>query len=395
MSTLAPSPSRQICAALLLGSLALLILGLQPLLLGELFTSGRATLDGLGLVAMGEIVALGLGVIAGEAVGLRMGLPRVLVPASLLAIAADLASAQASGDLLLLGLRALAGLGEGLLLWAAVALIVRQPAAERLSGLFMALQTLCQGLLAAVLALWILPRLGSAGGFVLLAAVTALALPLTAVLPRRLAAVETVQAATPRRNWSPAQALLLAFVGMQLAAVGALWAYLEPYGEALGLRAAEAQLLIAATFGTQLLGGLTSALLVTCLPAATTLALATLLLGSLAVLIYGLDPGAYLTFGALCLVFTFIWQTLTPFQISLALRLDPTGRVATLVPSLQLLGSAAGPALASLWLEGAEVRPAALTSALLAIGALGLAALLALSTRVTRPSTSWRWQRPG
>ncbi|WP_145003703.1 hypothetical protein [Pseudomonas oryzihabitans] len=395
MSTLPPSPARQVCAALLLGSLALLILGLQPLLLGELFTSGRATLDGLGLVAMGEIVALGLGVIAGEALGPRLRLPRVLVPASLLAIAADLASAQASGDLLLLGLRGLAGLGEGLLLWAAVALIVRQPAAERLSGLFMALQTLCQGLLAAVLALWVLPHLGSAGGFVLLAAVTALAMPLTAVLPRRLAAVEVSQTTTPRRGWSPPQALLLAFVGVQLAAVGALWAYLEPYGEALGLRAAEAQLLIAASFGTQLLGGLTSAALVTCLPAATTLALATLLLGSLAALIYGLAPGAYLTFAVLCLVFTFIWQTLTPFQISLALRLDPSGRIATLVPSLQLLGSAAGPALASLWLEGADVRPAALTSVLLALSALGLSALLAISARNARPATSWRWQRPG
>ena len=81
MTVTAPAPPRQVQAALLLGSLALLILGLQPLLLGELFTSGRASLDGLGLVAMGEIVALGLGVIAGEALGPRLGLPAVLGPA--------------------------------------------------------------------------------------------------------------------------------------------------------------------------------------------------------------------------------------------------------------------------------------------------------------------------
>lgn len=395
MTVTAPAPPRQVQAALLLGSLALLILGLQPLLLGELFTSGRASLDGLGLVAMGEIVALGLGVIAGEALGPRLGLPAVLWPATLLAVAADLASAQASGDLLLLGLRALAGLGEGLLLWAAVALIVRQPAAERLSGLFMALQTFCQGLLAAVLALWILPRLGSPGGFWLLAGVTALALPLTAALPRRLAAVDVPGSAPVRHSWRLPQTLLLAFVGCQLAAIGALWAYLEPYGEALGLDASQAQTLIAASFAAQLLGGLAGAVLVVWLPAAITLTLATLLLGSLAALIYGLPPGAHLSFVLLCLTFTFLWQTLTPFQISLALRLDASGRVATLVPSLQLLGCAAGPALASLWLQGAAVRPAALTSALLALLALGLAALLALSAPGPRPVPRWRWQRPG
>lgn len=395
MTVTAPAPPRQVQAALLLGSLALLILGLQPLLLGELFTSGRASLDGLGLVAMGEIVALGLGVIAGEALGPRLGLPAVLWPATLLAVAADLASAQASGDLRLLGLRALAGLGEGLLLWAAVALIVRQPTAERLSGLFMALQTFCQGLLAALLALWILPRLGSAGGFRLLAGVTALALPLTVALPRRLAAVDVPGSAPVRHRWRLPQALLLAFVGCQLAAIGALWAYLEPYGEALGLPPGQAQSLIALSLGAQLLGGLAGAGLVSRLPARGTLAVATLLLGSLATLIHGLPVGAHLAFVGSCLLFTFLWQTLTPFQIGLALSLDPRGRIATLVPSLQLLGCAAGPALASFWLNGAEVRPAALASALLSLLALGLLGLLGLSERTSRLPSRGRLRRSG
>jgi hypothetical protein len=57
-------PSRsQVVAALALGSVALLILGLQPLLLGELVAQQRISLGGVGLVAMGEIVALGVGVI--------------------------------------------------------------------------------------------------------------------------------------------------------------------------------------------------------------------------------------------------------------------------------------------------------------------------------------------
>ncbi|WP_295517276.1 hypothetical protein [uncultured Pseudomonas sp.] len=395
MTTTPPSPPLQVAAALLLGSLALLILGLQPLLLGELFTSGRASLDGLGLVAMGEIVALGLGVMLGEVLGQRLELPPLLLPAILLATGTDLLSAQAVGDLPLLGLRALAGLGEGLLLWAAVALMVRQPRAEWLSGLFMALQTFCQGLLAAALALWVLPNAGILGGFLLLSAVTALALPLLIVLPRRLAPVARQTSNPSSPGWTLPRGLLLACVGAQLAAIGALWAYLEPYGEALGLPPGQAQSLIALSLGAQLLGGLAGAGLVSRLPARVTLVLATLLLGTLAILIHGLPVGAHLAFVGLCLLFTFIWQTLTPFQIGLALSLDPSGRTATLVPSLQLLGCAAGPALASLWLNGAEVRPAALASALLSLLALSLLGLLGLSERTSRLPSRGRLRRSG
>jgi len=49
--------------AILVGAVALLMLGLQPLLLGALLEAGQVTLEGVGLVAMGEIVALGLGVL--------------------------------------------------------------------------------------------------------------------------------------------------------------------------------------------------------------------------------------------------------------------------------------------------------------------------------------------
>ena len=52
--------------AILVGSVALLMLGLQPLLLGALLEAGQVTLEGVGLVAMGEIVALGLGVLIGD-----------------------------------------------------------------------------------------------------------------------------------------------------------------------------------------------------------------------------------------------------------------------------------------------------------------------------------------
>ena len=62
-----PYSLRQIGSALLIGSIALLMLGLQPILLGELVDRHIITMEGVGIIAMGEIVTLGLGVALGDA----------------------------------------------------------------------------------------------------------------------------------------------------------------------------------------------------------------------------------------------------------------------------------------------------------------------------------------
>jgi MFS transporter, DHA1 family, inner membrane transport protein len=53
--------ARQSIAALWIGSIGLLILGLQPILLGAMFTEGRVTLDELAVIATAEIVMIALG----------------------------------------------------------------------------------------------------------------------------------------------------------------------------------------------------------------------------------------------------------------------------------------------------------------------------------------------
>ena len=52
----------EIAVSLAFGSAAVLILGIQPILLGELVSSGHVDLDGVGLIAMAEIISIGLGV---------------------------------------------------------------------------------------------------------------------------------------------------------------------------------------------------------------------------------------------------------------------------------------------------------------------------------------------
>lgn len=117
MQTSSAVTRRHLSAALALGSVAVLMVGLQPLLLGELLAQNHVSLEGVGLVAMGEIVALGLGVVLGDLLRSMLNLRLLTVIAILCAAGMDLVTANVTGDGPLTAARALAGLTEGLLLW--------------------------------------------------------------------------------------------------------------------------------------------------------------------------------------------------------------------------------------------------------------------------------------
>ncbi len=117
-----------------------------------------------------------------------------MVVAALVAVCMDVATLQAMNDGSLMAVRTLAGFAQGVLVWGAlvwgaVSLLLRAADPDRLSGLFMLLQTLAQAAIAALLAFTVLPRLGIAGGFVLLAVLTLGVLMLVRWQPERLPAI--------------------------------------------------------------------------------------------------------------------------------------------------------------------------------------------------------------
>jgi len=147
-----PLGTGQVASALAIGTLALLMIGLQPILLGELVEQKRITLEGVGIVAMGEIVTVGLGVILGDALLSLSQLRLITVLAALFTAVLDVATGQASGDTGFAVVRALAGLSEGVLVWVTTCVIVRSATPDRLASIFLVVQTLTQAALAAVLA---------------------------------------------------------------------------------------------------------------------------------------------------------------------------------------------------------------------------------------------------
>ncbi|RQP26893.1 MFS transporter [Piscinibacter terrae] len=373
----------QIASALAVGTLALLMIGLQPILLGELVEQKRITLEGVGIVAMGEIVTVGLGVILGDALLSLSQLRLITVLAALFTAVLDIVTGQASGDTSFAIVRALAGLSEGVLVWVTTCVIVRSATPDRLASIFLVVQTLAQATLAAVLAIAVIPRWGWAGGFAVLAAVSLLACALSRGLPAAVAPLPSVGAS--RLPWSLATVLTLVVVFMQMAAIGSLWAYLEPLGKQAGFDAQSSQTMISGVLLMQVIGGAVAAVVIRRLGAGSTLLAGTVALAAVAAGIHFAPSGATTGFAAMCALFGFAWLFLMPFHIRLAFRADATGRVAVLVPAMQLLGSAFGPLVASFIVTGEDARPVPMVCAAFA-AATAVALLVLLSRRQAAPA---------
>jgi predicted MFS family arabinose efflux permease len=368
----------EVVTALAIGSAALLVLGLQPMLLGELLEARQVTLEAVGRVAMAEIVALGVGVLLGDLTQPLNRLRGAAAIAAVCALALDVLTLRATGDLGFALVRGGAGLAEGMLVWATTAVIVRSPNPARVAGVFFVLQTVAQAALGLALARAVIPAYGWHGAFGAVAAVMLLPAVLARGLPRSLQAL-AAPAQTGFR-WSRRTAVPLLVVFLQLSALGSLWAYVEPLGKSAGFDAKGVQTLIAAGLAIQIVGGCAGSAMVRRLPPWPTLAAGSAVLGIIALAMSRTPGGAALLFAALCAVFAFTWLFLMPFQTGMAFGVDGSGRVASLVPAAQLFGIACGPLIASMFVDGDNAAAVPMVSASFAAAAV-LALLVAPASR--------------
>lgn len=371
----APIPASQVVAALAIGTIAVLMVGIQPIVLGELVEAHQVSLEGVGIVAMAEIILLGLGVVLGDAL-LPVGQLRfITIAAALAAAGLDGLTLRATGDGAMTAVRAAAGLAEGVLVWGTTGVIVRTTNPARVGGIFFVLQTLAQALIGLLLANAIIPHWGWQGAFTALGVLALSCCALALVQPARLAPLAPPAVSGFRWSVRTVQPLAVAF--LQLATLGSFWAYLEPLGKAAGFDGRGAQTLIAAVLATQVVAGSVATFAVRRLPVAPTLVACSLVLAAVTATVYELPGGSTRDFALACLVFGFVWLFMLPFQIGLAFRADASGRLASLVPAAQLLGSAFGPLMASFIVEGENASAVPLLSAGFAL----TAAVLALMAR--------------
>ncbi|TIN32822.1 MAG: MFS transporter, partial [Mesorhizobium sp.] len=361
----------QLAAALWIGSVGLLILGLQPVLLGALYSEGHVTGDELALVATAEMIAIAIGsaIVAMllPARNMRWKSAALLV---LLALA-NFWTAYAMSSNALIGARTLAGLAEGGLVAVATELIARSRRAERIGGYFVTLQTLAQCALALLLALYAVPAAGAAGGFVALGVVCLLSLVVAWIVPddyadlpkdEHFANVLTVPAIT---------ALLSIFCYFMF--FGAVWAFLEPLGAEFGIDGRTVGLMVSASLAAQVMGAMTA----TVFEARIDYRFAITVIGAIATIssvLLASGPGLSV-FWSVALVMGLILLFIVPYQIRLAIAADETRNAVLLVPAAQLFGLAIGPVAASLLIDGQNFRPVpefAAASALASVALLGV-----------------------
>lgn len=375
---------RDATIALTIGVVALLIAGLQPVVLGGLASEGRLTASQIGLAATVELLALGL-TCGLAAAFLRPERVRVKLALACLAHAGTMFGTCLTSGLAVIAMRGGAGVFAGLMLWAAISTITRAERPERLSGVFVTVQTLAQLVLAAVLPATVVPWLGINGALEALGVISLLTALAALAGADRYTPLPKAEKGGGGIGLRPLLGLAACFLFM--AFIVALWVYLEPLAELSGMSAKQAGLAVAVALGMQVAGGAAATLAARRWrrPALVLLGVGALNGGILAILSGA--PQAPVFMGALA-VFGFLWLFALPFQTLLLIQLDPSRRAAMQLGTAQLLGSSFGPLVASFVVRGDEVRGAIGLSAVLLALALAAIALLGSSRRASAVADS-------
>jgi hypothetical protein len=369
-------------SVLYVGVVALLIAGLQPVILGGLAAEGRLTVGEIGLAATGELLALGAACGLAAAFLKATNLRTKLLVACLGHALCNLATLWVS-DGALIGVRTVTGLFAGVMLWSTVGMISRSARPEWQAGVFVTVQTLAQLLLAWLLPRTVMPSFGVDGALAALAVIS-----LTAALA--LVAAPKAYPPLPKAEEGGGAMRPLAWAGLAavflyMAFIVAIWVYLEPLAASVGLQPGQAHDAVAAALAMQVLGGLAATLVGERLklgPVLIGVALANLAL--LAALSQAHDGTLFI---GLVAVFGFLWLFVLPFHTVLLIRIDPSRRAAMQLGTAQLLGSAGGPLAASLLVGDANAPGAmALAAACLILALALIAGILAVLSRRPQPA---------
>jgi MFS transporter, DHA1 family, inner membrane transport protein len=372
-----------VAAALWIGSVGLLILGVLPIVYGALLTDNRIDIDELGLIATVETLVIGVS----SAVAAMLFSARNLRLKSailLVALAAlDGGVSLASSPTMLLVDRALAGLVEGAMVAVSIELIARSRHAERLGALFLALQALGQALLALALAWWIVPRLGANGGFLALGMVSLISVGAALLAPGEYGDIPK-QASSMDGVFTVRAILALLMIVLFFMFVVAVWTFLEPLGGKVGIDAQTVGLLVSVGLFVQLAASLAAAWLEKRIDYRLGI-LGCGVVGLAATAILGASP-TILMFSIAVFAISFVWMFIVPFMIGMTLAADSTRNTVLLVPAAQLLGAAFGPLAATAFVDGENASAVPLFGIVMTVLSLALFGLFLIAAR--RPAAA-------
>lgn len=361
----------QTISILLIGVVGTFILLVQPMLLNGAARLGRISMGEMGYAAM--IEATGIAVTVGWAsLFLKPRHVRAITAAALVtAMLVNIAALYLSNGAFLAS-RLLAGVAGGTLLWVWVGMLARAEVPGRLIGIYVALQAILLLILSSLLTSPSIGLEAGTAGYIIMAALFGSALLLLPLMPDRYRdlAVGTKTGLPPIAGVCGLMA-----TGLYLGAIMGLWIYILPVVKSLGFSEVTGGLALSIGVGLQIPAALTATVL------ADKLAPLPVFLGSIAINIIAIGlamtTGSSVLFIAAIGVFGFLWTFAPPFHMPYLIQIDPSRRAAMQLPTSQLVGSAVGPAIASVAVEHGGVTAAPLASALMFVGAVLAIALAA------------------
>jgi hypothetical protein len=367
-----PTPL-QIAAFLIVGSVGLIIAGVQPVVLSALVSENRLTAAALGWTTTVEFVTIGAGVsLAG--MFLRPDNIRLSVfAAAVLTLIADVAVRQQTGLLIFFD-RATAGFFEGGLVWATTLMISRSSTPARWAAVFLVTQGVAQLGFAASVPAALMKIYGADGGFYALASTCAVAAVAAFALPNRMQALGAAETAQGKARIPRPAVLSLLGVALIYAYFLGLFAYLTQLGAQAKLTEEQSGYAVALAVGVSILGSGAAAVVAKRLSYLTAF-LVCLPANAVALLIFGRMPDLLVFFAASGL-FGFFWGFLMPFQMPFVIESDPSRRASLLAPGIQSVGAAAGPLICSFFVTNSETRGALYVCAAFLLGTLVIAASL-------------------
>ena len=190
------------------------------------------------------------------------------------------------------------------------------------------------------------------------AALMAGSIALILILPRRGTKTGVV---TKERNAdlssAPQTVLIMALLVLMLnvMAEGAIWAFMERIAVSSGLTTSFAATAMAFSFFASGVGSIAAATMGRRFGSIRPFVVAvTLSISSVWVLWAG---GTETIFFAGVMLFALAWNLGSPYRMALATRADSSGRYSTLVPAMQTLGAAIGPAVAGMLIVNGSFTP--------------------------------------
>lgn len=347
-----------VASTILMASAAILIMGLQPILLGGLAEKGLLSQSGIGVAATLELFGFAVGSTFGPFVmngRLRL---KVFVVSLVLAVV-NLAIYLATTSLIVLLQRSFAGVLEGMLIGAASLILTHTSRPERLGGLMTGLGTLPQVAMAYLLPALIIPRFGLNAGFVVLAIFAALSAVSAGAMVDHIKTLHDHN--TTRVRWTAPLAGMVALVFLSNFGCSAAWSYMERLGHQARVPSDMMGLALSLSLAIQVAGCLLASWLSWRLPSRSVLIIFNLLEG---VIMVGLAlSGAPASFLILSLLFGLFWTSQQPFAVNQLILLDPTRRVAVLTTPVTMAGLSMGPIVAGWAMTPTDVHPGFMVAA--------------------------------